>query len=661
MATSDNWGSSINPELVNMRWQFIDASDNSRRNLTQVKRHVMQEYIRQRKGSSRNGEIDEDRSRPTKRGRPKKRQAGKCRFARKPAGSDKSSNRPKPVRKRAAASEEEDASVDIEEIGPKILIEAIGLSLVVEMPETTIALPFHAPPVQHQEIDLQSHVYIEISPQSQSQMRDFYSSAACSSTPTTLLEFPRSPRTILSAARTDPFNTLPLELDLEGQKLFDFYVNEMPACSYGTHFRSTKAHNWYTQVFVPEAMKGAVAFQNTILVHAANTWAWVRNETETLNTLIHRDRAVTMLREHLRNNPRDNSDVAIISCLSAAALEDFDPRLGHKEISWVHMRAAREMIRSRGGPVAFENTRLGMLINWQDYILSGYETHGPSFFFHRNPPVLPPGSEIPSSSSKTSHKLHSIPSPPESTSSAFSDTPSLEPIQTIIIVQMNSPIHEIRLQCEEFLDFIRRCEQLALYQRDNPETCDLSRHTSVQPTSILYQILAAPPGARFTASGERKQMVARLTALMMLNAALWDYRYTPTHAGFFLKILEQAMVDSEVSMSGSIEAILQILLKCNDGPGTDGTVSPAFSEQSPDFSQYSPTANSPSSRPWFIGRMLKIAKRLNADSWHRINDFLFSSLTSQVYEKSVYLWEADLRRQILDAPLTSYIMPSLYQ
>ena len=161
-------------------------------------------------------------------------------------------------------------------------------------------------------------------------------------------------------------------------------------------------------------------------------------------------------------------------------------------------------------------------------------------------------------------------------------------------------------------------------------------------------------------------MVARLTALIMLNAALWDYRYSPIHAGTFLKTLEKSMVDSEVSMSGSVEAILQILLACKDGcaddpvTGIDGsTVSSTTAGSAPDFTQYSPTAKSPSARPWYAGRMLKIAKRLNADSWHRVNNFLFYCLTLQVPESNVYLWEAELRREILDAPLTSYIMPSL--
>ncbi|CEJ56249.1 hypothetical protein PMG11_02466 [Penicillium brasilianum] len=664
MAASDRESSGTTQDPANTRWQFIDTSDNSRSNLTQVKRHVMQEYIRQKKGSSRNSESDESASRPSERGRRKKPRATKRKYMKKAAEADKDSKQSSPAEKKPAAEEEEDAVSDVEEIAPSSMSEVVDPSSVAQ---TTTTLPFHTSQLQRHEFPFQVDDFIDISPRTQSQMTDFHSLAAWSSTPTTPLDFTRSPRTILSAARTDPFNTLPLELDLEGQKLFDFYVNEMPACSYGTHFRSTKAHNWYTKVFVPEAMKGAVAFQNTILVHAANTWIWVRNQTETSNTLIHRDRAITMLREHLSKNPRDNSDVAIISCLSAAALEDFDPRPGHKEISWMHMRAAREMIRSRGGPVAFEHTRLGMLINWQDYILSGYETHGPSFFFEKCPPSSASVSEPPRSSSQPSNHLNSMPSPPESTSSACSDIPSLETIQNTVPMHISSPIDEIRLQCEEFLDFLRRCEQLALYQKHNPEACDLSRHEAVQPISILYQTLAAPSGARFTTSGDRKQMVARLTALMMLNAGLWDYRYTPSRAGIFLKTLEQAMVDSEVSMSGSVEAILQILLECNDGPTdtrhavADGNVSPASSEQLPDFTQYSPTATSPSARPWFAGRMLKIAKRLNADSWHRLNDFLFSCLTLQVQESSIFSWESDLRREILDAPLTSYIMPSLFK
>ncbi|KAJ5155799.1 hypothetical protein N7492_008602 [Penicillium capsulatum] len=620
MATPDQ------TDAPSTRWQFIDASNNSRTNLTQVKRHVMQEYMRHKK------------------------EAVKATATRNPPSVEKDREIVPP----------QDSHSAIEEPDCDWLPDTSDPSIPPTSHET---IPLNISPLTKTpgQFTFSTYDFDDLSPQSHGFLVDWSSVPTRSSVPTTPLEPSKSPRTIMSAARTDPFNSLPIPLDRAGQELFDFYVNDMPACSYGSQFRSPEAHNWYTDVFVPEAMKGPVAFQNMILVHAANTWAWVRNETETSNTLLHRDRALTMLREHFTKNPQDISDVAIISCLSAAALEDFDPRAGHKEISWVHMRAAREMIRARGGPAAFANTRLGMLINWQDYILSGYETHGSSFHFERDPPLKIRSVENP----KHSH-IYSTPSPPSSASSVWSDyAPCPESSVTLHPAQTMTPIEEIKLQCEEFLDFLRRCEQLALYQRENPESCDPARHTVVSETSLLTQILAAPPGARFTASGGRKQMVARLTAIMMLNAALWDYRYTPIHGSTFLKTLEQSMIDSEVSMNGSVEAILQILIGCNDGSvarwatGSEGTVAPTLPEGMPDFTQYSPTATSPSARPWFVGRMLKIAKRLGADSWHRINDFLFSCLTLRVSEPNVSTWEAGLRREILDAPLTNYVMPSL--
>lgn len=477
-----------------------------------------------------------------------------------------------------------------------------------------------------------------------------------------------SPRSILSAARTDPFNSLPMELDMEGQKLFDFYVKEMPACSYGTHFRTSKAHNWYMAVFVPEGMKSAVTFQNTVLVHAANTWAWVRNETETEYTLAYRDRAISMLRDHMVNNPQDISDVAIIACISAAGLEDFDPRPGRKHISWLHMRAAREMIRARGGPVAFENTRLGMLINWQDYILSGYETNGPSFFFERDPLISLPLPEQDPSPTDLSARFPSMPSPPDSISSALFDNSTCLPTELIMTTARHqlSPSEELHHQCGEFIDFLKRCEQLALYQKRNPNATGPTRRAAFQNTALLRQILAAPPGVRFTVSGDRKQFVARLVALMMLNAGLWDYRHAVPRSEAFLAALEQDIIGSEVNMSGSIEALLQIMLACKDGsfesiPGSDFNLNLDANADAdfPDFSQYAPTARTSYARPWFIGRMLKVAKRLSLDSWLRVNEILFSCLTMQVEEGVVRVWEEEMRGEVLGAPLTCYVMPSL--
>lgn len=635
----------------NPRWQFIDSSNNSRNNLTQVKRHVMQEYMRQKKGGSRQSESEEERPQ-AKPGRPKKN-GSKRDTGKKPSSNSDGNDRK--LRKKATTKKLPPPAEDDSNVEEVVRDVPVGTFTTFD---TSLSESDDGAPSQPDELLLNASGAGSHNTQSYALDFNDFSWSSNSTTPDPTMP---SPKTIMSAARTDPFNTLPIKLDLDGQRLFDFYVNTMPACSYGWHFRTPKAHNWYTAVFVPEGMKGAVAFQNTIIVHAANTWSWVRNEGQTPNTLVHRDRAVTMLREHLANNPRDISDVSIVSCLSAAALEDFDPRPGRKEFSWMHMRAAREMIRARGGPAAFAYTRLGMLINWQDYILSGYETRGPSFFYeYEQAPTMPQESVV----SRAIPTSHSMPSPPyssPSTRSEISPSPETRPIHPL----RSTPIDEIKLQCEEFLDFLSRCEQLSLYQRCSPESSHAARQTMIQPTCLLHRVLAAPPGARFTTSGDRKQMVAHLTALIFLNAALWDYRYTPIRTGLFLATIEKSMVDSEVGLSGSVEALLQILLECNDGNMEKWSSEPSPStspvEEVPDYSQYSPTASSPAARPWFAGRMLKIAKRLRCESWCRVCDFLFSCLTLQVQESSMGLWEKDLRQEISDAPLTSYLMRSLIE
>ncbi|KAE8146355.1 hypothetical protein BDV25DRAFT_162647 [Aspergillus avenaceus] len=636
----------------NIQWQFIDASNNSRSNLTQVKRHVMQQYMRQKRASDPPGE-DPDKpeaSHPSQRkaGRPSK---GKGRGRKKGKQNESGDNQGQKGQESISEQQfdstafpdhawTDDFAEEIERDFAPGDFEYANAEQYPSLASTTFAKAHGYLLSPHQ---MDSYMYGCQSTGSESSL-----SPSC---PTSPSDMALSPRSLLSAARTDPFNALPMDLDAEGHRFFDFYVNEMPACSYGTHFRSAKAHNWYTAVFVPMGMKGAVAFQNTILVHAANTWAWVRNEEETDYTLVHRNRSISMLRDHMERNPGDISDVAIIACLSAAGLEDFDPRPGRKEISWVHMRAAREMIRARGGPVAFENTRLGMLINWQDYILSGYETNGLSFFFELNPSVAHSSKEQTLQQDPIKYALQLAPAVPSLSTwhAASSRTRGFTPLSFL------SPEDEIQHQCNEFIHFLQRSEQLCIHHKTrlNVSLAPM-RHVAFQETSLLHSILAAPPGLRFTASGNRKQFVARLVALIMLNAALWDYRYSLPHSETFLWSLEQAVLASEVNTSGSVEALLQIMLECNDGIETVSQEG----DGGPDFTQYSPTAKSPYGRPWFAGRMLKVAKRLSLNSWMIVHDFLFSCLTMQP-QTSVSLWEGELRREVLSAPLTCYVMPAL--
>ncbi|OQE45994.1 hypothetical protein PENCOP_c001G05897 [Penicillium coprophilum] len=616
------------PDASTVRWQFIDSSNNSRSNLTQVKRHVMQEYMRQKKGGTRQSESEEEQPR-AKRGRPKKTRAAIRKSEKKMKSEGENDSHPRARRStRKQVAYKEDLIVEVN----RNMFASNPISsdpLLIESEDMPSFAPFRPSSAQSHDLPLPLDGFVDVHPQSSPTHDIYFNNISWSSPSTVPYQFIPSPSTMLSDPRTDSFSTLPLDLDRDGHRAFDPYVNDIPACSYGPHYRPMA--NDYTSAFVPETLKG-----------------------EPQNTLLRKDRAVSYI-------PHDISDAAIIANLNAAALEECDPRPGHKEISSAHMRNAREMIRARGGPAAFANTRIGMMINWQNYILPGYETHGPNFFYEYDQHV-PVSSESLALLPHPTPIPHSMPSPPYSTSSAFSEvSPSPEPRTMLPPGLQSIPIDETKFQCEEFLDFLRRCEQIALYQRDNPQSSYITRHTAIQETSILNQILAAPPGARFPTPGDRKQTIARLTALMTLNAAMWDYRNTPARTAIFLDTLEKSLVDSEVGMSGSVEAMLQILLECTDGTpdgwshSADGFAAAGPVEEIPDFSQYFPTATSPSARPWFAGRMLKIASRLSSLSWYRVNEFLFSCLTLQVQEPSMGLWEADLRREILDQP-TTYFM-----
>lgn len=631
------------------RWQFIDLSKDSTDNLTQVKRHVMQEYMRQKRMETQQQDRSEDGNESDQKASTKKTTKRSRTKTPKPTKEMATGGKRRtPTRDSDTEKKEEGAGLGIVPV-PHGNNHRYHSSYYSELSSASPSSPSSSARYPDTAIDGDNNYGIEFGTR--------FQTTPPQPTQSTMLS---PPRTVLSAARTDPFDTLPWNTSKEDQRLFDFYVNEMPAVSYGHHFRTKRAHNWYTEIFVPEAMKGALTFVNTILVHAASTWAWVRNESETDSTLRYRQLAISMLRDHMQKYPYDTTDNVITACMSAAALEDFDPRPGHKEISWIHMRQAQKLIRRRGGPIAFQNTKLARLINWQDYILAGYVSGADAFYFEDENYHI-----YATKSSPIGSSTNFFPSPPNSASSTTLDrtpSPTNHPFA-------NTSKEEIALQCEEFLDFLSRCEHLALGQRMALSLKDAPvRYSAFGPGSTLRRILASPAEKRRTLTGDRKQFITRLAAVMMLNAALWDYRYSVPRTEAFIEHAILQLRDSEVKVDASIEALLQILLACKDLPFNESVPLTLHSLSLPpasralgDFSQYSETATSPFDRPWFVGRMLKVAKRLGLQSWLRLNNFLFECLTLRVQEHTIRSWENDLRREILQAPLTSYVMPALQE
>ena len=259
------------PDAFNVRWQFIDSSNNNRTNLTQVKRHVMQEYMRQKKRGTRQSESEEEKPR-AKRGRPKKTRVAKRRPEKK-ANSDDDNNNNQPRARRSTRKQvtyKDDINVEVN--CDVFASNPISSDHVLNEPNDVPSFPpSWSSSAQSQDVPLPLDGFVDVHPQS-SPSHDLYSNNfSWPSQSTISYQFMPSPSTMSSDARIDTFNTPPMELNRDEHRIFDSYVNDMPASSYESRYLSPMAHNCYTPAFVPEIMKGTVAFPNAIFVHAANS------------------------------------------------------------------------------------------------------------------------------------------------------------------------------------------------------------------------------------------------------------------------------------------------------------------------------------------------------------------------------------------------------
>lgn len=588
------------------RFQFIDNSNVSSagNNSTQVRRHVMQEYMREKRWESRAKQGDSSDSdisatrRKSEKPRPNPR---KLKTKNLPI-IESARSQPQPTHP-IFMSAHAPATMGPDHPRPSYASQALDVNVLH---------PSQPPRLQKlspRPFRLNSNSFAKLavltpdspfSPPLTVRSGQSSSSSWAWNNEKTLLKSSQSPepQTILSAARTDPFDSLPMHLSVQDQELFDFYANVMPACSYGFERRSPRAHNWYLSVFIPEAMKGAVCFQNTILVHAANTQAWVKGLAETSLAIEHRAKASQLLLHHYQQYPHDTSDATISATLSAAALEDFDPRIERRKYAWMHWQAVVQKIRDRGGPAALvQHNRLQMLINWSDYIFSGYNGQGATFYFdHQSSPI------------------HSNPQEADAIAR-----------------------REIAQQCSEFITFLKCAEHLALVQagmQQNPvaRAQQPMRYSVFSPGEPLYNLVASPNGPRYTETGQFKQIISRLGALITINTAIWEYRHsTDLSEEFFVELL-QNIIHNDLHQHISVEALIQILLSGSQNPNLLHT-----------------------ERPWFVGRFLKVAKRLSRSTFERLNDVLLRFLTlGPGLQPTIGGWEDELRAEILNAPLVSY-------
>lgn len=269
MPTSLDQTASNAPDASNVRWQFIDSSNNSRTNLTQVKRHVMQEYMRQKKGGTRQSESEEEAPRP-KRGRTKKTRGAQRKSKKTKSDGDNNHNQPRARRStRKQSTRKEDLNLDVN-CDVFVSNPISSDPPLIESNDVPSFSPFRPSSAESQGVPLPLDGFVDVHPQSSPSHDLDFNNFSWPSPSTVPYQFMPSPTTMISGAQIDTLNTLPLPMNLgrDGYRVFDSYVNDIPA-SYGPHYRSPMAHNGYTPAFVPGTMKGTIAFQNTIFIHGS--------------------------------------------------------------------------------------------------------------------------------------------------------------------------------------------------------------------------------------------------------------------------------------------------------------------------------------------------------------------------------------------------------
>lgn len=406
------------------------------------------------------------------------------------------------------------------------------------------------------------------------------------------------PRSILSAARTDPFDVLPIRLSTEDMELFDFYVHVMPIYSLGFERHNPYARTWYLSVLIPEAMKGATCFQNMILVHAAKAKAKLYGASARKLVVAHENRASRLLQHQQEMAPHDISNASISAMISAATLEDMNPSLDRRRLGRLHWQVALQKIQNRGGLMSLaQENGLPALIHWSDYTSSGYDTHTLKF--------------------DLAHWQ---------LSSRGNDS------------RVDAAAKEMVMQeFSEFMAFLKYAERNAAKQAGVGNSLGGRRKwrlrvSAFTPGQPLYNLVAGSPGLRYAKSGQFKQSICRLASLMTLNVALLHFGDSPALTDKFLTKLLEMIKKYGLDQQLSHEALVQILLSDRQSDGRQRQ-----------------------KRHWMVGRMLDVAKRLSKTNFEKLNNLLLSFLTLDVSKgRLVEDWGQELHDEVSQAPLVSY-------
>lgn len=157
------------------------------------------------------------------------------------------------------------------------------------------------------------------------------------------------PMDLLSSLRRDAFNSYPVRLSEQDHKLVDYWLEKFPTMIHlDADPRVESRFSPTRKVFFPAAMSSPWAFETTVLLFAALSFAKALGLTDTQQTSLHRARALRLTKEHIQSlSARAVSiegDSDMVAFLSLAVSEN---RYGDKLQSLAHLQAVRQYLRRR--------------------------------------------------------------------------------------------------------------------------------------------------------------------------------------------------------------------------------------------------------------------------------------------------------------------------
>jgi Fungal specific transcription factor domain len=147
----------------------------------------------------------------------------------------------------------------------------------------------------------------------------------------------------MSAARKDPFASLPITLDHEGHELMDTYVTVVPGLVFRSDLHTTYLLNPIRDVLFKEALSSPLLFRATVLSFTAGYRARWYGFTETEQSRRFRNRALQEAEDSARQL-HDGSKPTNGFIMGITSLAHWEDRWGSLELAYKHLTVAQSLI-----------------------------------------------------------------------------------------------------------------------------------------------------------------------------------------------------------------------------------------------------------------------------------------------------------------------------